>query len=178
MNHRILRLRAETLVSLWDHLLNNNAVSEEAAFVFARCEAVEDDEIFTAIDWYSVPPQGFSYRSKYYIELSDETKADVIKKAHNLQALLVEFHSHLGPWPAEFSASDFSGFHDFVPHILWRLTGRPYVAVVTTPRQDFDGLVWSSTNSTPLQLDAIQTEQRTLRPTGLSLLALENKHDK
>jgi len=144
--------------------------------VFARRETIRNDEIFTAVDWYAVPAEGFAFRSKYYIELSNDTKAFLIKKAHDLQTSLVECHSHLGPWPAEFSPSDFSGFREFVPHILWRLSGRPYLAVVTTPRTDFDGLVWISPDQNPVQLDAIQTERRTLYPTALSIVALENSH--
>lgn len=177
MNHRTLNLTAETLDSIWNHLLNNKTGYEEAAFAFARFELIEDDEIFKVVNWYPVPSEGFAHRSKYYIELSDATKAYVIKKAHDLETSLVEFHSHTGPWSAEFSPSDFSGFRDFVPHILWRLIGRPYVAVVITRRQDYDGLVWTSLDRESRQLDSIRTEIKTLYPTGLSLLTLKNNHD-
>lgn len=176
MNRRILKLNVKTQISLWNHLLDNLTASEEAAFAFAQRETLEGDEIFSVVDWYPVPPEGFAYRSKYYIELTDETKAYVIKKAHDLKASLVEFHSHLGPWPAEFSHSDFLGLREFVPHILWRLNGHPYVAVVISPGQDFDGLVWTSKDRTPTQLDAIRTEQRTIYPTGLSLITWHNGH--
>jgi hypothetical protein len=176
MNHTILRLGAESQISIWDHLLRNKDVSEEAAFAFVQRETLKGVDIFTAIDWYAVRPDEFEYRSKYHIELSDDTKALVIKKAHDYDASLVEFHSHLGRWPAEFSPSDFSGLRDFVPHILWRLNGRPYVAVVITPAQDFDGLVWTSTDRPPAQLNAIETEHRTLFSTGLSIIALEDEY--
>src|SRR6266487_1407438 len=102
------------------------------------------------------------------MELADETRAQVIKRAHDLGASMVEFHSHPYPWPARFSESDRVGLEEFVPHVWWRLKGRPYAAVVVAP-SGFDGLVWMTSPDRPEQLDGIACGDRLLRPTGLTL---------
>jgi len=80
-------------------------------------------------------------QTSYHIELADVVRARVIKRAHDLGATLIEMHSHLGKWPAQFSPSDIAGFHEWVPHVRWRLKGKPYAALVVT-RRGFDGLAW------------------------------------
>ena len=59
---------------------------------------------------------------------------------------VAEFHSHPFNLPAEFSYADYCGLVETVPHMLWRLKRRPYVAVVIGPN-DFDGIVWRSDRS-------------------------------
>ena len=87
-----------------------------------------EDQIFEYIEWYAVPADGFSVCNEYHFELTDEVRAQVIKRAHDLGASIAEVHSHHGPWPAAFSPSDQLGFREFVPHVWWRLKGRPYLA--------------------------------------------------
>ena len=110
----------------------------------------------------------------HHFALSDWVRADVIKRAHDLDASIAEFHSHLGPWPAEFSLTDQIGFQDFVPHVMWRLKGRPYLAVVVTPR-DIDALVWMSDPKSPQHLDGIRAGDTIVRTTQLSHLRFEDK---
>ncbi len=168
MQRVLLELSPETYQELLAHLLPPDGDSEQVAFVFARAEPERGDLVFRFADWLPVGPEGLVYSSSYYLELTDETRARVIKTAHDLGASLVEFHSHLGPWPAAFSASDRAGFLEFVPHVWWRLRGLPYAAVVVAAR-GFDALAWVDDPHTPRGVDGIRTGGRLLRPTGLTL---------
>ena len=124
--------------------------------------------VFECLEWFSVPASGFASRSAYHLELNDETRAKVIKRAYDLGASIVELHSHLGREQARFSPSDLAGFRDFVPHVFWRLKHLPYLAVVMT-RTGFDGFAWTHGPDTPERLHGIQVGSRLLTPTRLSL---------
>ena len=163
----VLALPPAVRTALWQHLLPNGKGSEEAAFVFAMHEARNGAELLRCVEWRQVPPEGFVSRSGFHLELTDETRAGVIKRAHDLGASLVEFHSHTGSWSAEFSGSDLAGFREFVPHIWWRLKGRPYVAVVVT-HSGFDGFAWLTGPRVPEPLGGILVGENLLTPTGLS----------
>lgn len=170
MSGSSVELPAEIHESLRRHLLADKDGPEEAAFVFAQ--VTNDDAgawTFEFVDWMAVPPEGFTFHSDYHIELSDETRAAVIKRAHDLGASIVEFHSHRGAWPAGFSGSDWAGLEEFVPHVWWRLKGRPYGAIVVTAT-GFDGLVWLNSPDAPTRLDSLIVDGRRLEPTKLSPL--------
>ena len=122
----LLHLPQEVHEALLTHLLPMQNRAEEAAFVFARPAEAAGSRTLEHVEWLPVPPEGFAARSRFHFELNDATRAAVIKRAHDLRASLIEFHSHHGPLPAEFSASDWAGFEEFVPHVRWRLRGRPY----------------------------------------------------
>lgn len=163
----ILALPPDVQTALWWHLLPGGRAPEQAAFVFTEHESGQGLELFRHIEWYPVPPEGFLSRSAFHFELTDATRADVIKRAHDLDASLVEFHSHTGACPAAFSESDLIGFWEFVPHIWWRLKGRPYLAVVVT-RSGFDGLAWLKGPALPEPLGGIRVDDNVLTATGLS----------
>ena len=167
--HLILKIPKKIHAELWRHLLPTRFISEEAAFMFVSQERKNGTEVFKCLDWCPVPSDGYHFQSGYHFELSDKMKAKVIKQAFDLNASLVEFHSHIDKWPAQFSASDFMGLHDFVPHIWWRLKGRPYLAVVVS-RSGFDGFVWIKDPETPERLDFISVDNSILRPTRFSPL--------
>jgi hypothetical protein len=93
------------------------------------------------IEWYAVPPGGFASCSAWHFELTDKTRAYVIKRAHDSDGCLIEGHSHDDPDPPALSASDLFGFREFVPHVWWRLHGRPYTALVVS-QGGLDGFVW------------------------------------
>ena len=152
---------------LWAHVLPRLKGPEEAAFAFAVREAENGDDRYHCIEWFPVPPEGFESRSPVHFELTDEMRAKAIKRAHDLGASLVEFHSHTGPWPAAFSVSDILGFRDFVPHIWWRLKAKPYLAVVVAS-SGFDAFAWVTGPDAPVVLDGIVTESELLHPTGLT----------
>lgn len=169
----LLHLPSHVKAAIWSHLLRAGDESEAAAFAFVKYAQEGHDVRFDYIEWYAVHDEGFAIRTGYHIELTDETRVVVIKRAHDLEASLVEFHSHLGPWPAAFSLSDQTGLAEFVPHARWRLRGRPYLAIVATPR-DYDGLVWIAKSAIPERLDGIVLDERVFPPTGLSSLEYSN----
>ena len=170
MRRILLELPPDVRSAMWTHLLPNGLSSpEEVAFVYAHPEGQDGTTVFRCREWFPVPPGGFVSRSGFHLELTDETKASVIKRAHDLGASLVEFHSHGGIWPAKFSESDYVGFREFVPHVWWRLKGRPYLAIVVS-RSGFDGLAWVSNPNKPVHLDGIVVEESILAPTKLSPL--------
>lgn len=154
--------------SIWAHLLPAQSRAETAAFMFVR-PSPDDTRTFDYLEWYPVPSGGFESRSDYHLELTDNTRAYVIKRAHDLEASLVELHRHGGPWPAAFSPSDHMGFRDFVPHVWWRLRGRPYFAIVVTSN-GFDGLAWLDDPNTPCRVDGMIVDDGVLLPTGQSTL--------
>jgi len=102
-----------------------------------------------------------------YLELSDETRQRVIQTAHERRLGVVEFHSHPFPMAAQFSFADYVGLQETVPHMLWRLKGRPYGAVVVGPN-DFDGLIWLPDQSVK-QLDMIMDREGEYAPTKKSI---------
>lgn len=169
-----LELPAGVYGSLQAHLLPAGSLVEQAAFVYTRVERDSNGNVaFKFVEYAPVQPTGFSTQHSYYLELSDEQHASVIKRAHELNASIVEFHSHPGPYPARFSPSDMEGFAEFVPHVWWRLKNRPYLAVVVAP-SGFDALAWVDSPSAPVVPDAIVLDaKRRLAPTGLTLQSLQ-----
>lgn len=148
------------------HLLPPEGVCEEAAFLFASRRSTTDCAL-DVFDAETIGPNGFTRRSPYYLELTDATRATVIKRAHDLDAVLVECHSHPNQNGACFSWSDLHGFDEFVPHVMWRLKGRPYAAIVMA-RDSFDGLMWPARDASHTPLHEIVTEEGALCATGLT----------
>ena len=169
-----VQLPPDVYDSVLKHLLRRRSKYEEAAFIFADARRDNGSVIFEYRELMMIAPQGFAVRSEFYLELRDETRQQVIKRAHDLGMSIVEFHSHPVSRQAEFSYSDRSGLKEFVPHLLWRLKGRPYGAVVVTPR-DFDGLAWVAPES--LELLGIRVGTHEFTPTGLSLQTWEDEND-
>ena len=169
-----LYLPKDLATAVWAHLLEDKSEAESAGFLFARHRRERDAHAFETLEWYPVPSEGFLSRSSYHFELTDQVRADVIKRAHDLAASVVELHCHRGPWPARFSPSDQVGLLEFVPHIWWRLRGRPYLAVVVTT-SDFDGLAWVTNPKTPEHLAGIIVDGTVFEPTRLS--SLEPEYD-
>lgn len=166
-----IQLPQEIHNRLQQHLLRDLEANEEAAFVFVRPKP-EASHILEFVGWYPVPPEGFEVQLPYHFELTDEARAGMIKRAHDLGASVVEFHSHTSDWPAQFSPSDWFGFQEIVPHMWWRLKGRPYAAVVVSHR-DFDGFVWRVDAYTPERVAGILVGEQLLEPNKRSPLEKE-----
>jgi hypothetical protein len=163
-----LHLPAQVHTDLLAHLLPPKQFCEEAAFVFASSEHSNGVMNFNFLDAVKLGPSDFLYQESDYLEMTDATRAALIKRAHDLNASLVELHSHLGSWPAAFSPSDHHGLQETVPHMWWRLAKRPYLAAVVT-RNEFDALVWLNNPEIPQSLDELVVGKRVLRPTNNSL---------
>ena len=163
-------------VSLLKRLLPPRRRSEEAAFTFCRAQQADGGVDFHFLETYLVPSVEFNYRSLYGIELTDACRANVIKRANDLDASLLELHSHPRASTVEFSASDRSGFAEFVPPIWWRLKKKPYAAVVVGPR-NFDSLSWITNAKRPDSILDLQVGDRRLTPTGLTLEHWDQRYD-
>ena len=144
--------------------------TEHVWFLFT--EHFGSGAILRVVDLYEVPPTQFITQSAYHVALADEVRGHVIGRATEIGGSLVEVHTHLGSKAAEFSPSDLFGFKEWVPHVRWRLRGRPYVAIVFA-RDSFDALVWSDGVQEPDKLDGLIVEgQGRLPPTGLTHASL------
>jgi hypothetical protein len=156
--------------TIWSHLLPEGATRESAAFIFASVQESATSLVLTAQELMLVGNDGFRARHDDYIELSDESRISSIKKAHRTNTALVELHSHPfdNPWAPAFSLADMNGFGETVPHMWWRLPGRPYGAIVVAPN-GFDSLVWLKSPRAPDRLTALRVDGETLLPTGMTL---------
>jgi hypothetical protein len=112
---------------------------------------------FNLIDWRPVPPDGYENAGPYHVALTDEAQAEAIRWAWESNSCLVEAHSHGEHSPAAFSNSDLSGFEDWVPHVMWRLRGRPYGALVAAGAT-FDGLAWVDGSDRPEEATRIEID--------------------
>ncbi len=153
---------------LWSHLLRKDSMQEQAAFLFCMTEPADCGVTFVAVDQAFLGPDDFVAQRTDYLELTNETRIRLIKRAHVLGTSLAELHSHPGPWPAAFSLSDRIGLRETVPHMRWRLKRRPYLAVVVAP-SGFDALVWSRDARIPEPLAGIDIGGELMTPTNFSL---------
>jgi hypothetical protein len=161
-----LELQVGLKEDLWAHLLQNDV--EQVAIVFAAVETTGDTTVFVAKDAYLATADCFEIHSEFHVELNDEARARIIKRAWDTGTSPVEFHSHPGDyWGAMFSLSDLHGFSDYVPHCRWRLRGRPYLAVVVCPA-GVDALAWTGAGGEPVGVDAI-------RPDGGAVIVPTNQ---
>jgi proteasome lid subunit RPN8/RPN11 len=167
-----LDLRAGLKEELWAQLLQNH--TEQVAIVFAVVEPKDDAIVFSTKDAYLATAADFEIQSEFHVELADEARARIIKRAWDTGTSPVEFHSHPGDcWGAKFSPSDISGFSEYVPHCRWRLRGRPYLAVVVSPA-GMDALAWTGTDGKPVGLDAIRPAGSTaIIPTNQTINSLK-----
>lgn len=113
---------------------------EQAAFMLASFD--EKARQFTLHELIVVSPEGLDAQRPDFIALSDDTKRGVIKRAWDSGLCLVEAHSHGEHGYAAFSLADAQGFAEWVPHLWWRLKGRPYAAIVTAGPTAFDAMAW------------------------------------
>ncbi len=163
-----LALSAELFRDLLAHLYSSD--EEEVAFLFSA--PPYPAEQLSIIEMYPVPAQGYTRHSPYHVALTDRVRADVITRATELGACLVEVHSHEDGPPACFSPTDLSGFEEWVPHVRWRLGGRTYVALVFAA-ESFDALVWKQGTAASGPLAGIAVEGETpLIPTGITHAAM------
>lgn len=171
-----LLLSRELSLRLHDHLFHGD--SEQVAFLLAMPREGESREL-RLTDVYLAPPEEFEDRTPFYVSLVSEVRPKVIKWAWDRGACLVEAHSHRGAGPAAFSPSDLAGLDEFVPHVWWRLKGKPYVALVFT-RNGFDALAWISGPQEAEPVAALRVDgERERHPSNLTyrMLSWRVKHE-
>ncbi len=151
------------------HLTPDGEV-EEVAFLLT--EPYEGDETLRVASIQLIEDENFRFQSGYHVELADNVRPALIKRAWEEEACVIEAHSHLRG-PAGFSWSDMAGFDEWVPHMRWRLRGRPYAALVFAP-DDFDALVWNG-DASPDHVEALVIGDAALRPTGRTWESLAAK---
>jgi hypothetical protein len=159
---------------LLNHLNPHKDNVEQAAFLFCDVAINGERSVFSFKDMYVATSHDFEIHSAYHIELKDEVKGKVIRQAHNLGASMVEVHSHVDQRSAKFSYSDWSGFSEFVPHVMWRLKGKPYIALVYAANS-FDALVWIGDSKIPVELSEISVGGKKFIPTNNSIIDFKNK---
>ncbi len=173
----VLELPEAVYWGLIQHLLPKDENRENLAFVYADLQKTGEVVKLTYRDWLPISSSGFASQLDGFIQLSDETKSEVIKKAFRTGTCLVEFHSHPFASHAGFSWTDLEGLEEFVPYVMWRLKGRPYAAVVMA-RGSFDGLVWIDNPGTPHLIGGIRVGERLLQPSGLTLRNRREFHER
>lgn len=98
MTDTTLSLARQDYDAIMRHLVRLDSFLEEAAFGFAVPDPPYGDKAFRVVAWEPVDPDDFLYRSAFNFELADEMRGRVIKRAHDLSASIVEFHSPLVSW--------------------------------------------------------------------------------
>lgn len=146
---------------LMDHLWASS--EEQVAFMRARWNEEDGLEV-VGLDLLG---DDDIEHHRFEVRLRDHVRPRLIKAAWDAGVALVEAHSHGGPFAASFSPTDMVGLREWVPHLRWRLGGRPYAALVFA-RDSVDGLVWRASNE-PDGLSALLVGECTLTPTGRSI---------
>jgi Prokaryotic homologs of the JAB domain len=162
-----IRLEPQQLARCKEHLLPRDEKNEQGAFLFAETLRSEKELTFNVVDFWCLEGDDWDVQEPDFLELADNTRARIIKYAHDTRCSLIEVHSHPGPIPACFSIADIKGFYETVPNMMWRLKGAPYAALVFA-EGSFDALVWSERGCYPTSALQILTGQKTYEPTQLT----------
>lgn len=163
-----IHMSASINAEILRHLFPKDDRREQGGFLFCRYQ--EEEQVFEVLEWAPMSGSDYVAQERDYLELSDESRAKLIKKAHDMEAALVEIHCHPGQHNVGFSKADWHGFREFVPHIRWRLKGRPYAALVFG-YQCVDGFAWLGIQKTPVAVSGIRTEAELYLTTGHSINA-------
>lgn len=126
--------------------------AEQVGFFLADWSPTE--RTFLVRGWRPIRDQAAGGGDDLHVSLSDDQRTAVIQWAWAEDACLIEAHSHGGWSPAAFSAFDLANLDEWVPHLWWRLRGRPYAAIVTSTR-DFDGFAWTDRPDMAEQVDGV-----------------------
>jgi len=166
-------------LALHRQLLNHlfSGTTEQLAFLLAT-QTESPESGFNVEALRCIPPEGFYVQTAYHLSLASETRAEMIKWAWDHDSSLIEAHSHLDDEDPMFSPTDLAGLREFVPHVWWRLQGRPYAALVFSP-QGYDALVWTKSPNVAHELTALRVlGQSDQRPTSLSITAMRQYHER
>lgn len=135
---RVISLRASDVVSarLLSHL---RAQPEQVAFL--QGFATDDRDSFLLDQIFLVTADEIELGWSH-VTLGEEARRRLFSWTAQQADVLVEAHSHgvLGD-PVGLSITDLDGLSEWVPHMRWRLSGRPYVALVFG-QESMDGVAW------------------------------------
>lgn len=170
-----LRISEETWEKLQVYLDHN---SERMAFLTATRTDGTDPSVG---DWtviavmYLDDETDYAYQGLHGVELADNIRPRTLMWSTELDAALVEVHSHgMSKWATSFSTTDLRGLVEITPSVLWRLAGRPYAALVVGGRKDHDSLAWVSKNTDPAPIADLVIGTNVTHPTGQALDRLAN----
>lgn len=166
----------------WDELQTYlDHPAERMAFLAATTTEGTDPALgdWTASDvMYLEDETDYAYQGRAGVELADHIRPRTLKWSSELDAALVEIHSHgASRWETTFSNTDLRGLTEMTPSLLWRLGGRPYGAIVVGGRRDHDSLWWPSTNNEPMPIGDIVIGNTATQPTGLAVDRLAKLHN-
>lgn len=150
--------------------------TERMAFLLAS-PTTGTDAWAVVDELYLTDAVDYTYQGKHGMELDDAVRPRVLTWATRPDVALVEVHSH-GHLSNKttFSRTDLDGLNEVVPQMMWRLRGRPYVALVLGA-DDLDALAWSHRGQPPTLPSTVIVGQRTLTPTGIAHI-LTRKDDR
>jgi hypothetical protein len=145
---------------------------EQVAFAFASFARGR----FDIVEVQAMGGRDIASRSDRHVELREDVRPALIRSASDRGLSLIEAHSHGPRGHAAFSPSDMRGFHDWVPHLWWRLGGMPYAALVMAG-EAWDGLAWISSPTEAQPVCAIEVSQdaadmRLIVPSGATFTSL------
>jgi len=158
--------------------LFQNAV-EQGAFLFASARQTERELTLTAEDFYLVPKDGWEVQMEVYLQMKDSERGKIMKLARDKNLCAIDCHSH--PDSGEdvwFSPSDVAGITEFAQYANWKLSGKPFAALVWG-EDSIDGVVWRDAFERALPLAEVQfvgAATKTLIPTGSWFSAPKGKH--
>jgi len=152
------------------------ATPEQVGFFLAEYDPATDT--FTLRAWRPVLEDGYALQTPVHVELTDEIRSEMIQWATREQMSLVEIHSHGGTYTAAFSPSDRRGFDEWVPHLWWRLSARPYAALVVSDDGTFDGWAWTDDPRSPQQIDELVVEDVAQLATGETFAEIARRRDR
>jgi hypothetical protein len=140
---------------------------EQAVFLYAEHRQDDNGIHVTAVDYHLVPPEGWEIQHEFHLELTDEERARVLKRARDGGYALIDCHSHPPVLDdVEFSPSDVWGITEFAQYVRWKLGGRPYAAMVWG-QASVDAVGWHADFKSPSPISEILVEgspRRTLVP--------------
>jgi hypothetical protein len=158
---------------LFDELIKHLGRAPEMV-AFMRSPAPGKDGVFRVEDLYLVDIDSTTLAEDGHCDLDDEVRSAVIKWAWDNDSCLLEAHSHGLLFPPGLSRFDLVQLQDWVPHVRWRLNGRPYVALVTASLQ-VDGIAWSDNGPEAIEQILVAGHEPIIT-TGLSIQLLMDLH--
>jgi hypothetical protein len=145
--------------------LRDGPAVEQVAFFLAR--PVPDG--VRLVDARAMGPADFDHQSAVHVSLAEHVRPELIAWAWERHLCLVEAHTHVRGDPVCLSPTDLSGLSDWVPHVWWRLRGRPYAALVFGD-ETVDGIAWRRSAADAEGVAALEVDGRPPQVmTGLSL---------